>query len=148
MKTLSENIKSNLSEGFELTDAIESKSSKYFYIKNKDGVELKARISNHDAMTGRSLSHVQVLFDNLLHIDFDFEPIFDEDDYEVELTKEDAVKQINNHFGTELTADQIWEANEYNCSLDAMKIDYKKIEKIIGKYIAEKITEVEATMLY
>ena len=148
MKTLEEKIKSELKEGYELVWVESHKSSTYFYITNPDGIKLVARTSDHDAIAGASKSHVQVICDTFLNLDVDFEPVYDEDDYEIELTKEEAAKQLSEKFGVIISEDMVWEADEYNCKLDWRKMSTDLMDTITAKYIAEKISEAKSTILY
>jgi hypothetical protein len=142
MKNQITEIERNLSEGYTLVSSTEHKSSQYFYIARPDGLELKARISDHETMTGRSASHVNILSDRFLHIDFDFEMQYDADDYEIELTKEEAAKQISEYYGVEVDENSIEECSDSDFQLDNMELDWKVGEAILGKHIAECIMNV------
>ena len=135
-------IERNLSEGYKIINSLEHKSSQYFYIARPDGLQLKARISDHETMTGRSASHVNILCDRFLHIDFDFEMQYDDDGYEIELTHEEASKQISEYFGVEIDENSIEECSESNFQLDNIILDWKVQEAILGKHIAECIMNV------
>lgn len=135
-------IERNLAEGYKLISSVEHKSSQYFYIARPDGLELKARISDHETMTGRSASHVNILSDRFLYIDFDFEMQYDDEGYEIELTEEDAAKQISEYYGVEIEENEIEEFSDSSFQLDNMIIDWKIKETILGKHIAEEIMNV------
>lgn len=141
MKNQIEEIERNLSEGYKLISSVEHKSSQYFYIARPDGLELKARVSDHETITGRSASHINILSDRFLHIDFDFEPQFDNEN-EIELIIEEAAKQISEHYGVEIDEDVIEEFSDTNFQLDNMLLDWKVQEAILGKHIAEEIMNV------
>ena len=147
MNTIATQISNNLPAGYKVVNVEESKTSTYFYISDPDGVVLKARKSNHDAMCAASLSHVQVLSYYMnLSIDFDFETVYDSEDYEVELTKAEAANQLSVYFGVNILESEIMEADEFSCIIATE--DWKKEESIIGKFIAIEITKVESTNLY
>ena len=148
MEILAEKIKSELKEGYELQATDTHKASTYFYITNPDGIQLIARTSDHEAIAAGSRSHVQFICDTLMHLDFDFEEIYDEDDYEVELTKSEAADQLSDYFSVEITEDMVWEADEGTCNLDWEKMSADLIDTITAKYIAVEITKAEPTILF
>ena len=142
MKNQITEIERNLAEGYKLVDSVEHKSSQYFYIARPDGLQLKARVSDHETMTGRSASHVNIISDRFLHIDFDFEMQYDSEDYEIELTNEEAAKQISKYYGVEIDESVIYECSDSNFQLDNMELDWRVGETILGKHIAECIMNV------
>lgn len=148
MKTIAEIIKSELKEGYELVAVDNHKASTYYYITNPGGIKLVARTSDHDAICAASKVHVQVICDTLLHIDFEFDPVFDEFDNEIELTKKEAAKQLSNFFGIEIIENMIYEYSDLCIKMDWEKMDWEKMDIIIGKYIAKKITECNPLIIF
>ncbi len=142
MKNQIAEIERNLTEGYKVVNSIEHKSSQYFYIERPDGLELKARISDHDAIAGRSASHVNILSDRFLHIDFDFEMQYDNDDYEIELTSEEVARQISEYYEVEIDEAAIEEFSASNFQLDNMELSWEVKETILGKHVAECIMNV------
>jgi len=147
MKNLIQNIENKLQEGYKLQEVVTHKSSHYFYITRPDGIQLVARLSDHEAIAASSKSHVQVISDIAgLHIDFEFATIYDENDFEVELTKAESLKQLNAFYNIELNENNISDFDEFSCIIETE--DWKVKDEIIATYISNEITKVEATNLY
>ena len=148
MGTLTEKIKSELKEGYKLVDIQSHKSSTYYYITNPDDITLTVRISDHDAIAAASIANLQILYSSVISLDFGFDPVYDDEDYEIEITKEIAVKQLNERFGVEITENMIADVDAYNFNLDWKEMPADLINTILAIYISNKITEVEPTILY
>ena len=147
MKNLIENIEAKLQKGYKFQEVVTHKSSNYFYITRPDGIQLIARLSDHEAIAASSKSHVQVISDIAgLHIDFEFAAIYDEDDFEVELTKAEVLKQLNAFYNIELSENNISDFDEFSCIIEIE--NWKVKDEIIATYISNEITKVEATNLY
>ena len=85
---------------------------------------------------------MNIISDRFLHIDFNFEMQYDSEDYEIELTHEEASKQISAYFGVEIDEAVIEECSDSNFQLDNMILDWKVKESILGKYLAEGIMNI------
>jgi hypothetical protein len=148
MILLKDRIAGELKEGYELVNVQTHKTSTYYYITNPDGIKLIARTSDHDAIAPASRAHVQVICDALLHISFDFDPIYDNNDYEIDMTKEEAAKQLSSYYDVEISENIIYEVDNSCCSFDWTKMTAELIDIITARYIAEEITLVNSTILY
>jgi hypothetical protein len=149
MTNIAEIIKETLPAGYTLIEEQASQSSSYYYINNPDNVTLKARLSNHSAMTVNSLSHVQVIVNHpAMTLDYNFE-MYNEDGYEInELTTEEAARQLSDYLGLEISENEIEEADEMNCKLNIEAMSKEKYEAVIACYISNRITEVTSTILF
>jgi len=143
MTTQAQQISNRLPEGYTLVNEVSHKSSYYFTITNPAGLELIARISDHDAMCANSKANLQVLregYPAIVTLDSDL--LYFENDP----SKEDAAKQLTEMFGIEISEDDVYEADD--CNLKLQISDWKKEESLIAAYIAAKITEVNYTKVY
>ncbi len=147
LSELAEKISKRLTGGFKLIDERKSKSSHYFYIDTPDGYHtLKARLSDHGAMTVNSRSHVRVIWEaTILYFDFEFE-MWDADGWEIdEITEKDAALQLSEYLKLSIPENRIYEIEDYGgmAKIQTKQMDRLKVYDIIAAYIAEKIKEVD-----
>ena len=147
MTQLAKLIQSKLPNGYTLISESSHKSSNYYYI-DKNGMELIVRTSNHEAIVARSKAHLQILINMEMHLDLDFEISYDDEGYEIELTKKDAARQASEMLGCEIDESIISEFDVYVLKIDVLKIDAKKWDEIIASYISVKITDIDELKIY
>jgi hypothetical protein len=147
MTALAEKINKELPGNYKLVSEASHKSSNYYYIDNK-GKEIVVRTSDHDAIATRSKAHIQILIDMEMHLDIDFESVFDDEGYETEMTLKEASSQASEILGCEISEDIISECDEDCLRIDVMKLSPKKWDEILSKYIAYKITDINTDLRY
>ena len=146
MKTLTQIITEIIPTGCNIVETAESKTSQYFYISSeKRQYPLKCRLSNHEPMTVNSKSDVQVICNESgLHLEVDFDTVWDNDGYEAELTKSDVVEQLKDLYNIDIQENDIDSFDQWNVVLDFIPSktkmsDVERIDIIIANYFSSKL---------